>query len=267
VKLRVVIVDDEVQGRRTIRSQCLSAGDIEVVGESASGEEAIALIRRLRPDVAFLDIHMRPISGLQVAASIGDAAMPVVVFVTAYDQYALTAFELNAVDYLLKPFDEARFRRMLDRVRHRVAPAASAEARAKVREGAITAAAQIATRDSPADESPVILEVGGRVHLFRQSDIECVEADGNYLAFWVRGESYSVRGTLAELELQLAPPRFLRVRRSVLVNAAHVSTIKKWAHGEYLLELTSGRRVSTGRTFRHRLRGIVRRSRDTADDD
>ncbi|MFO1400140.1 MAG: LytTR family DNA-binding domain-containing protein [Steroidobacteraceae bacterium] len=266
MKLRALIVDDEPLGRATVRRQCQSAGDVEVVGETASGEEATRLIRQLRPDVVFLDIHMRPVSGLQVAAAIDAPDMPVVVFVTAYDQYAITAFELNALDYLLKPFDEARFQTTLERIRRRIGSGLTDTQRLESQRGARAAAAQFAAGAADS-EPPVILEVGGRVHLFRQPSIECVEADGNYLTFWVEGRSYTVRGTLVDLEQQLAPPRFRRIRRSVLINMHHVRHISKWSHGEYLLELTSGRRFTTGRTFRHRLQGIVLRSREPGTSD
>lgn len=257
--LRAIVVDDETLGRTTVRSQCQAAGDVEVVGESASGEEAIRMIRNLRPDVAFLDIHMRPVSGLQVAASISATDMPVIVFVTAHDQYAVTAFELNAVDYLLKPFDKARFGTMLARVRRRVGPSLSDATRQESHRVALSIALQLGRGSGPEGMQPVILEIAGRVHLLRQAEIEYVEANGNYLTFSAGDRTYTVRGTLTELEQQLAPPAFLRIRRSVLVNANHVRNIEKWNHGEYLLEMSSGRRFSTGRRYRRRLQSIVRR--------
>lgn len=261
MKLRAVVVDDEPAARAAVRDHCRADGAIEVVGDCDSGHDAVTAIRRNSPDVVFLDINMRPMTGFDVVAALDPEAVPAVVFVTAHDEFAVRAFEVNALDYLLKPFSAERFEAAMGRVRGRLVEASGSRAFGRdLRELAVAISHELATQRSD-DDGRLIVETGERVQFVDPKDIESAEADGNYVTLHVAGNSYTVRYAMKDLELRLAPPRFLRIHRSILVNTAHVRTMEKWFHGEYVIEMDSGRRYTSGRTFRQRLQALVLRSR------
>jgi two-component system LytT family response regulator len=261
MSLRAVIVDDEQAGRQAIREGCRAHPDIEVLAECESGEDAIHVIRHERPHIAFLDIQMRPVTGIEVATRLPAEATPVIVFVTAYDQYAVRAFEVNAVDYLLKPFDPQRFGQMLERVRSRVKDRLTLESRQNLRQLVLAAAQELQAAPQPSDDQRLILEVGGHVSFVDPLDVESVEVDRNYVVISVGQHSYRVRATLAEIEERLALPRFVRIHRSVIVNTARTRSIDKCFHGEYEIEMQSGRRFTSGRIYRQRIQGLLLRAR------
>jgi two-component system LytT family response regulator len=262
MSLHAVIVDDEPAGRQAVRDGCRDHHDIEVLAECESGEDAIRVIRQIRPHIAFLDVQMKPMTGLDVAARLPDEASPVIVFVTAYDQYAVRAFELNAVDYLLKPFDAERFGRMLERVRARVTDRSAPEARRSLRQLVLEAARDLQAAPRSGEDQRLIVEVGGRVSFVDPVEVEYVEVDRNYVIISVGRHSYRVRATLAEIEERLTLPRFVRVHRSVIVNTAMARSIDKGFHGEYTIEMRSGRRFSSGRIYRQRIQGMLLRARN-----
>jgi two-component system, LytTR family, response regulator len=263
--LQAVIVDDEPSGRKALLDSCRSHPHIEVLAECTSGVEAIDLIRAKRPHVAFLDVQMKPITGIEVAAQLPPEDTPVIVFVTAYDQYAVRAFELNAVDYLLKPFDAGRFGRMLERVRTRVGDRLTLEARQEARNLVLAAARELRTNPRSGEAERLIIEVGGRVSFVDPLDVEYIEVDRNYVIIATKQQSYRVRATLAEIEERLTLPRFVRVHRSVIINIAMIESVEKWFHGEYGITLRSGRRFTSGRTYRHRMQGLLLRRRSAGD--
>jgi len=261
VILRTFIVDDEAAGRLAVRSQCEACPDVDVVGECDSGRAAIERIRDERPDVAFLDIKMRPISGLDVAASLDPQDMPAVVFVTAYDKYAVRAFDLNAVDYVLKPLDGERFARAISRVRERIGHSLTLTVRAAVAEAVQNVVRDLRAGARHGDTQRLLVEIGGQARFLAPEDIECVMAQRNYVVVRAAGTEHTVRATLDALEQRLTDPRFLRVHRSVIINTALVKSMEKGFHGEYLIEMKSGRTFTSGRTYRRRLRRLLLRSR------
>lgn len=261
MSLAAVIVDDEPAGRKAVRDGCHAHPDIHVLAECDSGAAAIDLIREKRPQVAFLDVQMKPVTGIDIAAQLSAEDTPVIVFVTAFDQYAVRAFELNAVDYLLKPFDAERFAQTLERIRARVGERLTLDARKELRELVMSAAREMRASPQQTEDQRLIIEVGGRVSFVDPIEVEYVEVDRNYVVIAVGKHSYKVRATLAEIEERLSLPRFVRVHRSVIVNTAMLASVEKWFHGEYVITMQSGRKFTSGRTYRQRMQGLLLRRR------
>jgi len=259
--LRTVVVDDEAAGRKAVCDHCRAHPDVEIVAECASGFDALEVIRDRQPQVAFLDVQMKPLSGLDVATRLSAEDIPVIVFVTAFDQYAVRAFDLNAVDYLLKPFDAQRFARTLNRVRTRVGEHHAPAVRRELRELMMAAVRDLRASSRPAEDDQIIIEVGGHVTFLDPNDVEYVEVDRNYVVIATGKGSYRVRATLATMEERLVHRRFVRVHRSVIVNTAMIRSVEKWFHGEYHIEMRSGRRFTSGRTYRQRIHGLILRRR------
>jgi two-component system LytT family response regulator len=261
MSLDAVIVDDEAAGRKAVRDRCCAHPDIRVLAECDCGADAIEVIREKRPHVAFLDVQMKPLTGIDVAVQLSAEDTPVIVFVTAFDQYAVRAFELNAVDYLLKPFDADRFAQTLERIRVRVGERLTPDARRQLRELVLAAAREIRASPDRNEDQRLIIEVGGRVSFVDPLEVEYVEVDRNYVVIAVGHHSYKVRATLAELEERLSLPRFVRIHRSVIINTALIASVEKWFHGEYVITMRSGRKFTSGRTYRHRMQGLLLRRR------
>jgi two-component system, LytTR family, response regulator len=242
--ISVLVVDDEPPARRRILSLLAEQPDLRVVGECGNGREAIAAILELRPDLVFLDVQMPEVNGFEVIETIGPAAMPVVVFATAYDEFALRAFDAHALDYLLKPFEQERFERTLERVRLQLrrvrADGEDQRLRALVRalRGEVTRLERLPVR------------VGQRTRLIALDDVDYMEARSNYVRLHVGERSYLVRDTLSALEARLDRERFLRIHRSLIVNVARVEEVESLFAGEYVLYLRGGVRLTSGRTYR-----------------
>jgi len=261
MSLDAVIVDDEAAGRKAVRDSCHAYPDIQVLAECDSGADAIELIRAKRPHVAFLDVQMKPVTGIDIAAQLSAEDTPVIVFVTAFDQYAVRAFELNAVDYLLKPFDADRFSQTLERIRARVGERLTLDARKQLRELVMSAAREMRASPQQTEEQRLIIEVGGRVSFVDPLEVEYIEVERNYVVIAVGKHSYKVRATLAEIEERLSLPRFVRIQRSVIINTAMIASVEKWFHGEYVIAMQSGKKFTSGRTYRHRMQGLLLRRR------
>jgi two-component system LytT family response regulator len=247
----VMIVDDEPAARRTLRECCAAEPDLRVVAEFGDGRTALEAIRARPPQLLFLDIQMDTMSGIEVARRLDPQALPAIVFVTAYDQYALQAFEVHATDYLLKPFDEERFRRTVDRVRRQGQPAAPQ------RHAALDAVlSQLERLARPAAERRprLLAESGGALHLLDVGDIELVESDRNYVRIRVGRDSFHARSTLAQAELALGEQPMLRISRSCLVNMNHVREVSRTLRGDFILVLAGGATVTSSEGFRERVR-------------
>jgi len=240
--VRAVVVDDEEPARELLRALLAERGGVEVVGEAGDGADAVRVVAAARPDVVFLDVQMPGMSGLDVAAALDAAgAPPLVVFVTAYDRYAIQAFEVSACDYLLKPFDAARLdatvRRVVARLRDTGRP--SAELRELLRTLA-------------AEPAPLALRVEDRHVFVDPRDIEWIEMDGKEARVHLvagRGAPLVVRESMRRLEARLDASTFLRVHRSAIVNRHHVREMQPWFKGEQVLVLRGGARVITGPTY------------------
>jgi two-component system LytT family response regulator len=244
----VVIVDDEPAGRRTLRELCAAEADLRVVGEYGDGESALAALLARPPQLLFLDIQMGVMSGIEVARGLGAASLPSIVFVTAYDAYALEAFEVCAVDYLLKPFDQERFQRTLARVRPRHGTAAGE------RQAALDAL--LAQLERGVHEQPhrLLAESGGRLHVLDAARVEAIEGDRNYVAIRVGRERYHARSTLNQAEYALRSQPLLRISRSCLVNMNHVREVSRTLRGDYILVLAGGATVTSSEGFRSKVK-------------
>ena len=251
----VMIVDDELAGRRTLREYCEAEGDLRVVGEYGDGATALAAIRAQPPQILFLDIQMDPPNGIELARSLEPSQLPSLVFVTAYDTYAVEAFEVCAVDYLLKPFDQGRFRRTLERVRPRHAKA-DVDERQALLAGLL---AQLA-RDvrSTGEERPRLLaEFGGRLHVIEAAQVEMIEADRNYVVIRVGKDSFHARSTLQQAELALRTQPMLRVSRSCLVNMNYLREVNRTLRGDFILVLAGGATVTSSEGFRGKVKDYL----------
>jgi two-component system LytT family response regulator len=245
--IRVLVADDEAPARAKLRRLLAAEPDVEIVAEASDGEEAVAAIRSQAPDLVFLDVQMPRLDGFGVIAAVGAAAMPAVVFVTAYDEHALRAFEVHALDYLLKPFAPARLAKVLDRVRgqRRVSPDL-----AERLERLLAEAAQ-GPGGAPRHLQRLLVAAGPeREVLLPVARIDLVRADANYLEIHAGGQVYRRRGPLAELAARLDPEQFLQINRSELVRLDAVAELQPWFHGDYRVILKSGAQLTWSRRYR-----------------
>lgn len=240
-RVTVLIVDDEPPARQGLRELLERQPDVEIVGEARRVEEAVAAIESLEPDLVFLDVQMPGGTGFDVVRAIGVDRMPVVVFATAYDQYALQAFDAHAIDYLLKPYDSERFEAALDRARLQLR-------RQSVDERLL---ALIDRLDAPSRYlTRFALKHGARTRFLDVNDVDYFEAETNYVRIHVGDRSHLMRETLTALAGKLDPSRFLRVHRSLIVNKTRITEVESLFAGEYVLFLSTGRKLTTGRTYR-----------------
>lgn len=249
--LEVVIVDDEPAGRRTLRECCAREPDICVVGEYGDSRCALEAIRAQRPDLLFLDIQMGSLDGITLARSLDKRQLPLIVFITAYDQHAVEAFELSAVDYLLKPFDDERFRRTLERVRRRL----EAESAAQRQEALDALLARVGRATAAADTRlRVLAELGSRMHMLDVAQIEAAEADRNYVKLVIGRDTFHARSTLQQAEKTLQSQPMLRISRSCLVNINHVREVSRTPRGDFILVLAGGATMTSSEGFRDAVR-------------
>jgi len=251
MKIRTLIVDDEPLARERLRSLLAAEPDIEVLGECADGREAVAAIDRDAPDLVFLDIQMPELDGFEVLAAIEPAKPPVVVFVTAYSQHALRAFEVHALDYLLKPFDRERFQTTLARVRAQCQRSQGGELTQQLS----ALLADLRPETKPADR--LVVKAAGRVLFLKTLDIDWIEAADNYVNLHVGKESHLLRGTMASIETRLDPAQFLRISRSTIVNVERIKELQPMFHGDYSVILRNGTRLSLSRGYRDKLQQLL----------
>ena len=246
-RIRVLIVDDEPPARAKVRRFLADDPEVEIAGEAGSGAEAVEAVARLAPDVVFLDVQMPGLDGFGVVDALAGGQMPHVVFVTAYDAYAVRAFEVHAVDYLLKPFDEERFRTALERARQRIREGRREDDEARLARWIDTA------RPGPAHLQRILVRRGDTAVLLRVDEIDWIEAADNYVRIHAGGEAHLVRGTLTGYEARLDPARFARIHRSHIVNLDRVRTLHPWSHGDWLVVLHDGTELMLSRRYRDRL--------------
>lgn len=249
--LRALIVDDEPVARAHLRSLLEARADVVVAGECGDGRTAVERIRADAPDLVLLDVQMPELDGLEVVQTIGPERMPAVIFVTAFDQHALAAFEVHALDYILKPVNRARFHRAIDRVVRlvRTQPAASrADSLGRLMEelaGARASAERLAVR------------VGDRVLYLHASQIDWIEAADDLVRLHCGRHVYEHRSTLSQLEQRLPPGRFLRIHRSTIVNVERIREFQPWFQGDWVLILADGTRLQSGKSYRRRIRELI----------
>ena len=231
-KIRTLVVDDEPLARSNLAVLLRSDPEVDLVGECSSGNAAVAEIRRTRPDLVFLDVQMPECDGFDVLELLGSAAPPAIVFVTAYDEYALRAFDAGALDYLLKPFDDARFRRALERAKATLASSMQSRQRAAER---------------------LMVKEPGQVTFVKVAEIDWVEAANYYACLHVGARIHVLRRSLSELEAELSPSKFCRIHRAAIVNLDRIRGLEATTDGEYEVVLDSGARLRVSRRFRRRL--------------
>jgi two-component system LytT family response regulator len=245
--LSVLLVDDEPLARERLRALLDDAAEVKIVGECASGRTAVKAIQEKRPDLVFLDVQMPGLDGFGVVEQIGAARMPAIVFVTAFDQYALKAFEIHALDYLLKPFDRERFEATLARAREtiRLRAAGSGD------QGITALLESLAARRKYAER--LLVKCAGKERLLPVAEVDWFEAAGNYVKIHTGGERLLLRETMANLEERLDPEQFARIHRSTIVNLRKVKELEPWFHGDYVVRLTDGQKLTLSRSYRGRL--------------
>ena len=244
-KIKTLIVDGEVPARRGMRRLLAFEGDVEVVGECAGSQEAIAFIQERHPDLVFLGLRTPETDGFSVVESLPTGNPPSVVFVSEGDQYAARAFDVHAVDYLLKPLDAARIRRALDRARVQIRQRNGSHLDQRLS----TLANTLGARTRQVDR--LVIKSAGRIMFLRTDKIDWIEAADNYVKLHVGVESHLLRETLGSLEARLDGAKFVRIHRSTLVNIDRMREMQPWFHGDYVVILEDGTRLNLSRTYRN----------------
>ena len=253
--VRVLIVDDEPLARAHLKSLLRERADVEVIGECGDGRSAIDQIRRLTPELVLLDIQMPELDGLEVIREVGAEAMPAVVFVTAYDEHALAAFEVHAFDYILKPVSRTRFTHAIDRVVRLIRTDAKDQVAA---DRPLTALVE-AMRSERSALDRIAVKADGRVIFIRVGEIDWIEADDDLVRIHAGKAVHAHRSTLTHLEERLPSSRFLRVHRSTLVNVDRIREIQPWFQGDWVLILNDGTRLHSGKSYRSKVREYIER--------
>ena len=234
--MRALIVDDEAPARARLLRMLASAGDVEIVGEASTGREAVATLERVQADVVFLDIQMPGLDGFGVVKQLQGDGAPYIVFVTADDQQAVRAFEVGAVDYLLKPYTRERFDQVIARARSRIAD--KAPLRAPMPDGRVPFLTRIFVLDN------------GRAYFLAVDHIDVVEAEGNYVQLSGASGRMRLRATVGSLEARLDPAHFLRINRSTIVRLDAIRSMHEWSHGDYRVIMADGTEHSWSRRYR-----------------
>ncbi len=248
MNIRTLLVDDEPAALRGLAQRLQHEGDIEVVGRCEDGGAAIEAIVRLKPDLVFLDIQMPEISGFDVIAAVGLERMPAVIFVTAFDQFAVRAFDVHAVDYVLKPIDNERFKRALDRAREHFRESGS-----NLRERIAAALEDLGLREPLRWTRRLTVKLSGRVLLVDVGAIDRMEASGNYVEVFAGGKVHLLRETLTSLTSRLDPACFARISRSSTVNIERVRELQPMFNGDFVVVLRDGTEVAGTRRYREQL--------------
>ncbi|HYL64307.1 MAG TPA: LytTR family DNA-binding domain-containing protein [Candidatus Methylomirabilis sp.] len=247
MRIRTLIVDDEPLGRERIRHLLAGDPEIEVAGECSDGRQAIAAIGEHKPDLVFLDVQMPEVDGFGVLDEICGPNMPTVIFVTAYDRYAVRAFEVHALDYLLKSFDQERFREAVRRAKEEIG---------RARQGELNERLAGLIEDLEARKERVtrlVIKSGGRVVFLRVEEIDWIEAADNYVRVHAGRETHLIREKLQAMERRLDPAKFLRIHRSSLVNLDRIRELQPAFHGDYVVKLIDGTELTLSRNYREKL--------------
>jgi two-component system LytT family response regulator len=247
-RIRALIVDDEPLARERMRNMLGPETDVDVVGEASDGLEAVDAILEQSPDLVFLDVQMPKLDGFEVIQTVGAERMPSVVFVTAYDQHALRAFEVQAIDYLLKPFDRDRFQGALKRVRRQLDSADTGDLNRR-----LIALVRDLKGDRPVRSDRLVVKSGGRLFFLRAEEIDWIEAAGNYVRLHVGSEAHLLRETMNSIESRMNPETFFRIHRSHIVNIERIKELQPWFNGEYVVVLRNGTKLTLSRGYRERL--------------
>lgn len=256
-QIKSVIIDDEALARRRIKKLLTVKPDIDVVAECNNGKDAIASIERLKPDLVFLDIQMPEMNGFEVIERWDVKNFPVVVFVTAYDSYAIKAFDVNAVDYILKPFDDERFYLALDRACTMIEQKETGAWAKRVFNMLHGMQSPIPAMQNYLDR--IVIKSSGRIHFAATETIDWIEASGKYLDIHAGKEVHRIRESMNELENRLDPKQFLRIHRSYIINVSRIREMQPWHKGEYIVILKNDAKLITGRGYRRNVDALLNR--------
>lgn len=250
-KIRAVIVDDEELGRDRIQTLLGMQADVEIVAVCADGPSAVETIERAQPDLVFLDVQMPGMDGFEVVENLDPTRLPAVVFVTAHDGHAIKAFEIHALDFLLKPFDQTRFEKALERARTQIA----------AKKGPVIDSRLVSLLEELREERKyperLIVKSSGRVFFVRTEEIDWVEASGNYVKIHTKSEAHLLRESMKNMESKLDPKIFVRIHRSAIVNIDRIKELEPWFHGEYIVIMRDGTRLTASRVFSDRLSSLI----------
>lgn len=255
-RIRTVVVDDEPAARRGVRLLLERDPSIEIVGEAGGGGEAAELILREQPALAFLDVQMPGGDGFETLAKVGPGAAPVIVFVTAYDEHALRAFDVNAVDYLLKPYDDARFAAALQRAKDAVRRRSAETVDARLTQ----LLEYFETNAAAAGTDRILVKSSGEIFFLKAEEIDWIEAEGDYMKFHVAGKTHLMRETMARLEARLNPKQFIRIHRSTIVNADRLRKLSPSFAGEYAVILQDGTKLKLSRGYHERIAALLKQA-------
>jgi two-component system, LytTR family, response regulator len=250
-RIRAIIVDDEPPARNKIRELLKANPDVEIVDECSNGREAVQSIASKAPDLVFLDIQMPELDGFGVIEAIGPEHLPAVVFVTAYDQYAVQAFEVHAIDYLLKPFDRQRFQTALNRVTDYL----QSNQRDELNQQLNSLLRQL--KGPRKQTERFVVKSGGRVFFLKNDEIDWIEAAGNYVRLHVGTETHLLRETMSAIQKKLDASRFIRIHRSTFVNIEKIKELQPWFHGEYVVIMRDGTQLTMSRSYRSSLPDLL----------
>jgi two-component system LytT family response regulator len=246
-KIRTLIVDDEPLAREGLRNLLLHDQEIDIIGECSDGIQAVETIRATRPDLVLLDIQMPEVDGFDVIRQVGVGAMPTMIFVTAYDEYALQAFDVHALDYVLKPVDPERFARSIARAKETLSRQTAGEMTEKLNlllqglDRSLRSANRIMVRNA------------GRIYFVRTEEIDWIEADGDYVRLHAASKNHLVREKIGDLEKRLDPSEFIRIHRSTMVRIGRIKELQPLFSGDYMVTLHDGRKLPLSRTYRDKV--------------
>ncbi len=246
--IRAAIVDDEDLGRRKITRMLKEDGEVQIAGEFAGGTEAVRALRDLKPELLFLDIKMPEIDGFALLRELSTTITPIVIFVTAFDQHAVQAFQVHALDYLLKPFDRARFQEALRRAKEQIRQRQNGSINQKLID-------LLSESNHTSYQSPerIMVKTAGRISFLKTEEIDWIEAQGDYVRLYVQGRKFLIREKIGEMEQQFSGDRFIRIHRSAIVNVERIKEMQPLFYGEYAVILNDGTRLTLSRSFREKV--------------
>jgi two-component system, LytTR family, response regulator len=252
--MRVLVVDDEPLAREKIRGMVAGDPEISIVAECSNGAEAVGAVQSLRPDLILLDVQMPEVGGFEVLEALKDEWLPPVIFITAYDHYAVRAFEYHALDYLLKPFDRERFQSAIERAKRQLRRE-SANGNNGIDARILALLEQMHGQQRYSER--IVVKTGGRVFFLNTDEIDWIEAEGNYVSIHTGKKAYLLRETISNFEAQLDPKEFVRIHRSSIVRLDRVKELQPWSHGEYHVILEDGTRLTLSRSYREKLQAAL----------
>ena len=250
VRINTVIADDEPLARKKLRILLAAENGVRIVAECSDGKQTIAAVKKHKPDMLLLDIQMPEADGFQVLSSIPSDEMPIVIFTTAYDQYAVRAFDQHALDYLLKPFDQERIHRALERTRTELLKTGNGELTSRILDWLASSRAEVDRR--------LVIKAGGRVVFLNSDEIDWIEAAANYVRVHAGKDNYLLREGIGSIAQRLDPGQFLRVHRSTIVNVSRIRELQPCNSAEYIVVLKDGKELSCSRGYRAELQHLIK---------